>query len=283
MAETLVVCRFLHFCAVLLMFGSCFAQPLLLTVRPSPYVARRALVINRGLAWLAFGSAVAWLLLSTHSMTGSWATALEPGTLQRVLASTFFGQVWGWHLLFSLLLIGALYRANGARTSLLLSFLLLATLAPVGHGAMLDGWRGQLLMLNQLLHLVCVGAWLGGLLLLLLIVVHAGPTSLKPVLRRFSGLGCVWVAVILLTGWINIRVLTGTWWPTPWFEGFAFILLIKVCLVTGMLLLALCNVWMNRTGNHALLRSSVTLEWLLGLAAVAAVSLLGTLAPLSAG
>jgi putative copper resistance protein D len=39
-----------------------------------------------------------------------------------------------------------------------LSALLLATLAPVGHGAMLDGVEGQLLMLNQMVHLTCVAS-----------------------------------------------------------------------------------------------------------------------------
>ena len=64
------------------------------------------------------------------------------------------------------------------------------------------------------------------------------------------------------------------------FEGFALILLIKVTLVGVMLLLALFNLLMSRAGRFTLLRRSVALEWLFGLAAVAAVSLLGTLPPL---
>ena len=102
-------------------------------------------------------------------------------------------------------------------------------------------------------------------------------------LQRFSNLGFVLVAGIILTGLINTRVLTGALWPTPLFEGFALILLIKVTLVGVMLLLALFNLLMSRRGHFAVLRRSVALEWLFGLAAVAAVSLLGTLPPLVVG
>ena len=99
-------------------------------------------------------------------------------------------------------------------------------------------------------------------------------------LRRFSNVGFVLVAGIILTGLINTRVLTGAFWPTPLFEGFALILLIKVSIVCLMLLLALFNLLMSRAGRLTVLRSSIALEWLLGLSAVAAVSLLGTLPPL---
>ena len=88
------------------------------------------------------------------------------------------------------------------------------------------------------------------------------------------------MAGIILTGLINTRVLTGALWPTPLFQGFALILLIKVVLVGLMLLLALFNLLMSRAGHFCVLRRSVAIEWLLGVSAVAAVSLLGTLPPL---
>lgn len=68
------------------------------------------------------------------------------------------------------------------------------------------------------------------------------------------------------------------------FSGFALILLIKVLLVAGMLGLALFNRLRIRGCDQRLssLRSSVLVEWLLGVAAVAAVSLLGTLPPMQA-
>lgn len=281
MATLLVLCRFLHFIVVLLMFGACVFRPWLLGTERQTALDRHLLRITRGLAWLGLGSGVVWLLLITASMASSWDAALQPATVQLVLGKTFFGQVWVWHLLLNLLLVIALIKPWPA-LRLPLVALLLATLAPVGHGAMLNGLSGQLLILNQVVHLVCVGAWLGGLLLLVLILKQPERYALEPILRRFSGVGYGLVAGLLVTGLINVRVLTGQLWPTPLFSGFALILLIKVMLVLGMLALALLNRLRIERCEERLgsLKASVMLEWLLGVSAVAAVSLLGTLPPM---
>ena len=281
MATLLVLCRFLHFIVVLLMFGAWGLRPWLLGADVQPTLDRQLLRITRGLAGLGLVTGVAWLLLITASMAGSWESALQPATVQLVLGKTFFGQVWTWHLLFNLLLVIVLIKPWPALRLPLLA-LLLATLAPVGHGAMLDGLSGQLLILNQVVHLLCVGAWLGGLLVLVLILQQAQGQRLEPILRRFSGVGYGLVGGLLVTGLINVRVLTGQLWPTPLFQGFALILLIKVGLVLGMLGLALLNRLRIERCEQRLgsLKASVMMEWLLGLAAVAAVSLLGTLPPM---
>ena len=281
MATLLVLCRFLHFIVVLLMFGAWVFRPWLLGAHVQPTLDRQLLRITRGLAGLGLLTGVVWLLLITASMAGSWESALQPATVQLVLGKTFFGQVWAWHLLLNLLLVIVLIKPWPALRLPLLA-LLLATLAPVGHGAMLDGLNGQLLILNQVVHLLCVGAWLGGLLVLVLILRHAQDHRLEPILRRFSGVGYGLVVGLLVTGLINVRVLTGQLWPTPLFQGFALILLIKMGLVLGMLGLALLNRLRIKRCEQRLgsLRTSVMMEWLLGLAAVAAVSLLGTLPPM---
>lgn len=281
MATLLVLCRFLHFMVVLLMFGACVFRPWLLGASPRPALDRQLSRITTLLAWLALGSGVSWLLLISASMAGSELAALDLATVQLVLGKTFFGKVWSLHLLLNGLLVLSLLTP-WHHVRLLLSALLLATLAPVGHGAMLSGLSGQLLILNQMVHLLCVGAWLGGLLLLVLILRQAALYPLEKILQRFSGVGYLLVAGLLVTGLINIRVLTGQFWPTPLFSGFALILLIKVLLVAGMLGLALLNRLrinncQQRVGQ---LQASVKLEWLLGVAAVAAVSLLGTLPPM---
>ena len=281
MATLLVLCRFLHFIVVLLMFGAWVFRPWLLGAHVQPTLDRQLLRITRGLAGLGLVTGVVWLLLITASMAGSWESALQPATVQLVLGKTFFGQVWTWHLLLNLLLVIVLIKPWPALRLPLLA-LLLATLAPVGHGAMLDGLSGRLLILNQVVHLLCVGAWLGGLLVLVLILRQAQDHHLEPILRRFSGVGYGLVGGLLVTGLINVRVLTGQLWPTPLFEGFALILLIKVGLVLGMLGLALLNRLRIKRCEQRLgsLRASVMMEWLLGIAAVAAVSLLGTLPPM---
>ncbi|WP_247841688.1 copper homeostasis membrane protein CopD [Pseudomonas sp. MWU12-3103b] len=285
MSEALVLCRFVHFSAVLMLFGAWLFRPLLLKA-PVPTLDRHLARLARGLTAIALVSGVTWALLITASMAGSAAAAFDPDTVGVVLGNTFFGQVWRWHLLINALLLALLFtpwRSN-VLLRLGLSALLLATLAPVGHGAMLDGLSGQLLILNQIVHLTCVAAWLGGLLLLVLILRQPS-TAMGRILQRFSGVGYAIVGGLLITGLINVRVLTGQWWPTPLFAGFALILLIKALLVLGMLALALFNRLRIDDCEQRMgaLKRSVVLEWLLGMGAVAAVSLLGTLPPMIAG
>ena len=282
MASALVLCRFLHFIVVLMLFGGWLFRPLLANGETA--LDQRLARTCRWLAVVALASGVCWLLLITASMAGAWEAAFDPSTLGLVLGNTFFGQVWRWHLLINLLLLALLLTPLRASLALrlILSSLLLATLAPVGHGAMLDGSAGRLLILNQLIHLICVGAWLGGLMLLVMILREPAGHSIRLMLQRFSGVGYGLVAGLLITGLINVRVLTGAFWPTPLFSGFALILLIKVALVTAMLGLALFNRLRINECEQRLqtLRASVMLEWMLGLGAVAAVSLLGTLPPM---
>ncbi|MGF6090185.1 copper homeostasis membrane protein CopD [Pseudomonas sp. 18173] len=282
MASALVLCRFLHFIVVLMLFGAWVFRPLLANGETA--LDQRLARTSRWLAVVALGSGVCWLLLVTASMAGAWDAAFDPPTLQLVLGNTFFGQVWRWHLLINTALVVLLLTPLRASLAprLTLSGLLLATLAPVGHGAMLDGTAGHLLILNQLVHLICVGAWLGGLMLLVMILRQPEGHSIRKMLQRFSGVGYGLVAGLLITGLINVRVLTGAFWPTPLFSGFALILLIKALLVASMLGLALLNRLRINECEQRLqsLRTSVMLEWMLGLGAVAAVSLLGTLPPM---
>ena len=276
-----MLCRFLHFTVVLMLFGAWLFRPLLLKGEALE-LDRHLTRLARWLAAVALVSGIAWALLITASMAGSAAAAFDPDTIALVLGNTFFGQVWRWHLLINAVLLALLFTPwrSSMPLRLGLSGLLLATLAPVGHGAMLDGLSGQLLILNQIVHLTCVAAWLGGLLLLVMILRQ--PSELRGVLQRFSGVGYWLVAGLLITGLINVRVLTGQWWPTPLFSGFALILLIKAMIVLGMLGLALFNRLRVEDCEQRIgtLRRSVMLEWLLGIGAVAAVSLLGTLPPM---
>lgn len=92
MATLLVLCRFLHFIVVLLMFGAWVFRPWLLGAHVQPTLDRQLLRITRGLAGLGLVTGVAWLLLITASMAGSWDSALQPATVQLVLGKTFLAR-----------------------------------------------------------------------------------------------------------------------------------------------------------------------------------------------
>lgn len=287
MHEGLILCRFIHFGAVLLLFGvgafrSLLFAPHLLPFEASPAAPR----LSRLLAWLAaiaLASALAWLILTAAYLSSDWSSAIDPPTVARVLGNTWFGHVWIIHLLLNTLAV-VLNRRVRPSALLALNALLLLTLAPVGHGAMFDGLKGQLLIFNQMLHLLGVGTWLGGLLMLALLLKADHDVDLAAVLRRFSGIGYGLVAVIIATGMINVRALSGGFWPEPAFAGFGLVLAVKVTMVVSMLVLAA----LNRQLAHgtdlpvARLRLSVFLECLFGAAALAAVALLGTLPPMLA-
>lgn len=283
MQTALIVCRFAHFAALLMLFGFYLSRDVLL--RPVlPVVMQQPCVrLTRWLATLALLSAVAWLAVTGASMAGSWSEGLQPSTLLLVLGHTAFGTFWLWHVGFNIALVLLLLRspAVAALLPLLLCGLLLATVAPTGHVAMFDGAYGALLIANQLIHLSAAGAWLGGLTLLALSMRNQAESVQRAVLQRFGGLGYAMVALIIITGLINVRAMSGALWPVPAFTGFGLILAIKLAMVLCMLALALFNrLQLNRRRLRlGWLKASIGLECLFGLAAVAAVSLLGTLPP----
>jgi len=282
--SVLIVLRFLHFTSLMLVFGACMFRPLLLD-QPAQKGRLRNLIdpLVCLLAALALISGVAWLFAVAFEMGGS----LDMALVRRVLGETFFGKVWTLHL-FACVAVLVCLRIPHPKLQVVarpLSALALATLAPVGHAAMFEGSAGTWLVINQLIHLLCVGAWLGGLMLLMFVLARPGDQDLRVVLGRFSGVGCVLVAGLLVTGLINTRALTGSFLPVPGASGFATVLAVKLALVLAMLGLA---VWHRRQLARGPVdvqsfKRTVTLEWACGLGAVAAVALLGTLAPTPLG
>ncbi len=277
-------CRFLHFSLALTLFGVALFRAVLRRQEPRVLAEldRPLLRCQRAGAAVALLAGLAWLGLVAASMASDWSAAVDAPTLRLVLGHTFFGKVWAWHLLanLGLLLTLCLPLAADNPLRLLLAGALLASLAPVGHGAMLDGWAGLGLMLNQGLHLLCAGAWLGGLLLLAALLYRAPDATHGEALRRFSGVGYLLVGGVMASGLANVWALVGQW-PDPRHSVFGLVLTFKLLLVAGMLGLALLNrlALAFRERRLLALRRSVLLEWLCGLAAVALVSLLGTLSP----
>lgn len=168
-----------------------------------------------------------------------------------------------------------------------LSGLLLASLALGGHAAATAGRLGGMHQLNQALHLLTTGLWLGSLPGMLLCLGQP-PANLRDdvqqLLRGYSLPGQISVALALLSGVLNSLLILG---PdgllrlTP----YSGLLLAKVLAVTIMVALALANRYLlvPRLGRGhrtwQLLRRATAVEIALGVAAVALVAAFSGLDP----
>ena len=118
----LALCRFAHFLAAMLAFGTSAYlwayAPERLRLALSPVVRRLALVASL----VALVTAIAWLALESASMADEWSAAIDPDAIGAVLTDTAFGHVWAAHLVLSAALVAVIvsgprarWAANGGR------------------------------------------------------------------------------------------------------------------------------------------------------------------------
>jgi copper resistance protein D len=278
----LIVSRFIHFIAVLLLFGWQFFPLAVSHGRPAP---RQALV---ALVALALLSGVGWFVLTAGSMAGDLSQALAPATLAAVVSQTDFGPLW----LARLGLIAAIApwvalspaRPPHPLLSTAASGLAVASLAATGHARIGDGAIGILHIGADALHLVAAGAWLGGIVGLAAMLCGEADAQAAAAVRSVSRLGYAAVAVLLASGLVNAwTLLSGP--AALLLTDYGRLLGVKILLFLGMLGLAAINrLWLApRLGSEhapavaAKLRRNVLVELALGVAVVAIVSALGTL------
>jgi copper resistance protein D len=290
MLSTLVICRWVHYTAAMLLFG---ASTFVWLLAPP----RLAATLNKSAGWLAIASgllltatAVFWLPLEAGLMGEGWQDAFSPDTIGAVLFGTEFGQAWQVH---GLLVLGLLAGIATRRSSIIspTSALALASLGLIGHAAMQSGPIGWLHRTNLALHLLGGGFWLGGLVPLIATLRLMGEIPLRDdaivALRRFSTLGHGAVALVVLTGIGNTVLILGAS-PLEPLSLYEELLVTKIALVGLMIGLALINRYRlaprlrdRPSAPQALIRNSVG-ELVLGAMVIALVSLFGLLEP-SAG
>jgi putative copper resistance protein D len=300
----LIVSRLLQFAAVIVVFG-CGAFRLYGLAFDTTTTSANALVTFDTWVWrvtivgaiVALLSGVSLLLAVTANMAGSAAAALDPNTISTVLFDTSFGLVWCWRLLFAFLLIGACLAPLARRRMpaiLVLSLLLLVSLGWVGHAVEGQGVARFVHQINQMVHLLAAGLWLGGLVPLTWLLGRARSPSgaawisvARDVVPRFSHMGYVAVALLAATGAINTLLLVGSVEAlagTP----YGRLLSLKILLFLVMVVLALINRFRllprlrrepQPSAPLAALARSVLFEQALGFAVLAVVSVLGTWPP----
>lgn len=226
--------RAFHIGAVMLAYGA-FVFALLLGRQPGSAAAsgrdgpagrlRRLALAGAALSLLSW---LLWLGLVAEEMSGlSLERALAPSVLGTVVEHTLFGHVWLLRLVLMILLLagaafcGKAWSRLGSSyvmplAGILISGLLLATLAGAGHAVDSAASGRWLHPAVDVIHLLAGGAWLGALVPLIWLV---GRARIAPAWRdlaslateRFSTLGVIAVGAIVASGAVNAWYLVGGW------------------------------------------------------------------------
>jgi putative copper export protein len=232
----------------------------------------------------ALVAACAWLVLQTHAVVGTSNLAQTVTAIPTVLFDTRFGQVLGLQVLA---IVGALAAAALWRWPSRLTAALAGTAVwlEAGHGHAFAMAHVPLL-LSQMLHLTAPGAWLGGLLPLLIVVREAPLDVAQHAGRRFSTLGTSAVATLAATALFQATLLSG---GLTGLTGtrYGVVLLLKAAFFAVLILIASINrfrltpTMVGPGGESArrLLRLSIGVETFVGVCVVIAASWLSNLEP----
>ena len=230
---------------------------------------------------------------------------MRDGTAWAFFTDTQFGALAQLRLVLTAMIAALLWWSKCFRgavqnwvrgLAVTLGAVFLGSLAWTGHAAGASGVGANTHLGADLVHLLAAGAWIGGLLPLALLVRFTSQSINKQslyvcghILRRFSRVGLVSVAVLAVTGVIN------TWYLTDRMSAlygteYGSLVQIKIGLFLGMLCFAALNrVWLMPAivggqephAKKALrrLRVAMAVEVALGLAVIYMVGLLGMTPP----
>ena len=289
----LALMRGLFVAGALSSFGaSLFTKFILLPVagefgaEPSKMVSRRLRAIMAGSLGVALLAGIAWLILQTQAMAETQSFAETASAVPSVLFGTRFGQVL---CLQAAALTGAaiLVAANARFTALAAILAGLAVAARSGtqprfrHGA-----RPEPSPPGAGAASLGGGAWLGELLPLLAVVRRAPLEVAQRVLKRFSPIAAVSVAILAATALLQGAVLSG---GLKGLFGTAYgaVLLLKLALFAALIALAANNrlrltpALASRDGEatRRSLALSIGIETAIGLLVVLAAAALSGLEP----
>jgi copper resistance protein D len=303
----MIFVRAIHFAATAvtagaLMFRAVVAEPALRSRREASAIVEPQI---RGVVWISLAVAVVsgltWLLLLTMSLSDEGlGEAVMSGALRDVLNLTQFGWLSQIRLVLAIVLAiclaferSALWRWLGLGAAVGL----IASIAWTGHAASTPGATGNLHLAADALHVLAASAWIGGLVSLVLLLAAIGKIPALPgailahdAARRFSTLGMLSVAILVLSGIVNAWILVGSFHALVASE-YGQILILKLVIVAFMLAFAAVN-RLSLTPRLAAspgsegqlealrrLKRNSTIEIALGLAIFVIVGVLGTQHP----
>jgi copper resistance protein D len=258
----------------------------------------------RTLLWIALAFAIssgfAWLLLVAVRIGSEPVTeAFANGVVWTLLTETRFGHDWTARLVLALLLAALLFSQSIARENHLtlrswapplLAACLLGSLAWSGHAGASPGFAGTVHLMSDVLHLIAVGAWIGALpplIMLLSCALQPASRGLKDAATfaavRFSAMGILSVGTLAATGLVNTLNLAGSAAALV-DTDYGRLLLVKISLFVALVGVAAVNRFRLLPRLPAAeavhrLRRNALVEVGLGVIIIAIVGALGTMPP----
>lgn len=273
-----------------LVFRTVIAPPVLDGIPPALAVAieRRLLRATQlGIA-VCLLALLTWLVLQGADMGGAGTIAQAVAIVPVLVRSTAFGHLMVGQFAVTLAAGVVLGRRPGRlRRVPALGLAALAVALQAGHSHAASMYAGpSLLLASDIVHLLSAGAWLGGLLPLLLLVRLAPPQAAHAAAHRFSPLGKLCVLALAASaafqGWVlvaSIPGLVGT--------AYGWMVLVKLVLFGLLLAFAVANQYRfapallkqrAAAAKQSLVRS-IAAETGCGLAIIVAAAVLSSLPP----
>jgi putative copper resistance protein D len=306
LADALIAARVVHLTATVLVVGAvifqfCIAAPAL----ERELADARALArFTRVTAWsslaVAIASGAVWLvLLSAQIAGGSIGEALS-GDAFTVLTQTQFCRALAIRFAIAGLLATVLFGHeswNGFRwLAVALVICFAGVLAWMGHSGAGDGIAGDAQVAADALHIISAATWVGCLVpLVYLFTLAAVATSVlssaevASATRRFSNLGIVSVATVLISGLINAWfqvgslaiLLDSTYGRLLMIKAALFLVMLGIAAANRIFLTPKITAASREARMHPLrqLAGNSLLEAILGFAITLIVGILGMLAP----
>ena len=242
-------------------------------------------------------AAPAALLAQTAMMAGSLSEAIKPASLGFMLTGMGLGRALVVRTLAAVLaLAAALLLRPGRRMWSVLTLLGLAisaSFAWTGHGAATEGAGHATHLVSDIVHAVAASVWIGALAAFAILILQrpsgdpAWHGGIGRSLTGFAGVGAAAVGALVVSGLINSAYLVG-WAKVSSLPAspYGVLLMIKLALFGLMVVLAAIHRFrlaplMARDARRAMppLKKSLMAEFILALAILAVIAVMGTLPP----
>lgn len=299
------VLRFAHYVLLLGLFG--WSAFWLIGLRNLTWLSERR--PHRGFIVAAIAAPIvssALMLASIAAMMGTPVTALDWPMTEAMVLGTTMGTAFMARSVLLLSGLGALVVGRRSRAGFVLAAACYAgallTLGWSGHAAATEGNLGLFHRLNNGVHLLAAGMWLGAIswFLYLTAAAHRRPDDgqdrdLLGAMHRFAPTGVALVGVVAISGIINSQMIFGLENSGDVLTtGYGILLAIKVALVGMMVVFGAHNARIGRRhhakaadmkslgSNLAMSRLRRSLAFELGFASITigTVAVLGMMSPM---